>query len=389
MRNIAYFTFALLLATPVWSLPGRRVNPGDPVAAFQRLDQQLAGAPENECQGPSTFDFDRAYALEDKLFQTASEVVEDRLNAQPSKPITSATDVLKRLQGISRRTNAGWLPESQFHFQILSVPPALVVGLSFRGQATFFTYMHGPVIGDLVQGGKSEGMGWSLAGTESQERQGHSPYEKLRLYALHRGPSHDPRFLSVKSFEGCAGAGETVYIGYAWWKIAYPPPHPFIWERTKILDRLSRDPGESLAGKWWRFSLGGGIVRIPYCWDGGLLMSAWATICSVDTYDLRGDLVRYVGTRTNRPDWAVVASVIRYAQKRDIHAVRGYCTGDAVARRVVALMPPGTLYFAGVDTKHPASDKEVLDFSDGWDLKFTLDKVKDRWLISAFAIHHL
>lgn len=267
----------------------------------------------------------------------------------------------------------------------MSITPALVVKFGVRGQDTFATYIHGPAL-DALAG--ASGKGWHAEAMGDPEWEGHSPHEQLHIYALHRGPSGNPRLLSVKHVSGCAGAGVTFYTAYEWYKISYPPPQPFLWKRNKILDRQSLD-SDRQRPQWLKFEVKGDELKIPYCWTGGLLMSAWASVCSSDTYDLSGNFIRWTGTQTDRSDWAVIARVIKLAQRRDLRAVRAYCATEAVASKVTGLMPPGALYFVGINARSLGPGKEELDLSDDWILKFVLVKSAGKWLITAFSVNHM
>lgn len=382
MKALGIF-LALTLAGSLYAYATQKTSRPDFAARFQGLAQELSGiAPFEECTDPSAFQSKSIYGREDKLFEAASGVVLDALDSHPSDPVQAVTEALERLRRLSQKSEMAWDPATRFRYQVLNIAPALVVKFAVRTQETYATYIHGPAL-DALPG--ASGKGWHAEAMGEPEWKGHSSFEHLHVYALHRGPSGNPRFLSVMRVNSCAGPAVTFYTAYEWHKISYPPPPPFLWTRNKVLDRKSLDSDRQWP-HWMNFEVKGDKLKIPYCWDGGLHMSAWASICSLDTYDLSGNFIRLTGTRTDRPDRAVIARVIKLAQQHDLRAVGAYCATEAVANKVTSLMPTGFLYFVGINAKRLGPGKEELELSDDWVLKFTLVKSAGRWLIDGFSI---
>ena len=93
--------------------------------------------------------------------------------------------------------------------------------------------------------------------------------------------------------------------------------------------------------------------HLPYCEDSAVDLYVDALLCSVDTYDLSGDIVRFISSETNRPDLETVAKVVQYADARDYESVLAYSASSQVARQMVAEMPPGVVGNASGETMPP------------------------------------
>ncbi|HEY2471202.1 MAG TPA: hypothetical protein VGI45_25640 [Terracidiphilus sp.] len=107
-------------------------------------------------------------------------------------------------------------------------------------------------------------------------------------------------------------------------------------------------------------------------------------MCALDRYDLSGDGVRFVSRQVNRPDLLPVAQALDNAAKHDFGAVRGYCTSDAVARRLVE-WAPGKLFDVEVKLKRLGSGRELVFDADG-DYRFIVEKRGGRWLVAGFSM---
>ncbi len=206
---------------------------------------------------------------------------------------------------------------------------------------------------------------------------GHETFEHLQISPLWRGPSGNPRFLVVKHFSSCM-AGMTIDYtvhGYGW--------HPGAPSLTEILKKQS---AFSEDGPKWKFDTSGRIIRVPYCWSGPLVLgSVSAPICSVDTYDLSGNIARFARTEDDPADLALISRVVEYAQRHIFEALNPLCTSPQVAREIMAVIPPN-LYFAGFSRKVAGNHAEVLDFQDEWVMKVRLKRQNGRWRVAALAL---
>jgi hypothetical protein len=102
-------------------------------------------------------------------------------------------------------------------------------------------------------------------------------------------------------------------------------------------------------------------------------------------YDASGDELRFVETRTNRPDLETVAKIIEHAQARDVRAVEAYSANKQVASAVTQRIPSSHLFFAGVTVKPTAPDKEVVEMEDGITLRFELSRINGIWIVTVFT----
>jgi hypothetical protein len=104
----------------------------------------------------------------------------------------------------------------------------------------------------------------------------------------------------------------------------------------------------------------------------------------VDTYDVSGDDIRYVSTRTNRPDLLTVARVIKYASDRDYDAVLAYSVSPEVAKELVSRMPT-SLFGNGSGEDYPPikGAHEKIDLNS---LHFRLERRGSRWVVVKFTV---
>ncbi len=127
----------------------------------------------------------------------------------------------------------------------------------------------------------------------------------------------------------------------------------------------------------------GPVIDLPYCWWSAIDTWDNPSMCAVDRYDLSGNEVRFISRRVNRPDLLPIAKAAKYAEDRDIPAVRAYCASDAVARRLVE-SAPNRLFEVDVKVK-PHGAEHKLVYEDGGGYRFIVVKRGDRWLIEDFA----
>jgi hypothetical protein len=341
---------------------------GEQLNQFKALVQRLAANPPSDCSGP-IHDSEEAVGFEDKIFEQISNTVLDSINRNPESPGKVAKRTLSQFKEVSDGITKSREPEARLRYKVLEFKPLLVLKLAIWNQATFIVYAPASQQNNPTTK-------WMVV--QSGDGTGHSRFESLQLSPLWRGPSGNPRFLEVKHFSDCMAGMTLDYIanGYEW--------RPGELDAFRIIAKKSSFSEE---GPKWKFDTSGKIITIPYCWSGHLLLNVDATICSVDTYDLSGDAVRYVRTENDPEDLAVVAKVIKYAQAHELRALSVYCTSSQVARLVLQTMPPGSIVFdVGFSRKRTGPDVELLDFQDGWEMKFTLKKLNGLWLVSDFEL---
>ena len=144
---------------------------------------------------------------------------------------------------------------------------------------------------------------------------------KVDVFPLQRSPSGKPRFLAKYENIACGSGWSVGYVAYDW---------DGMKELRMILHRDGVMPREDVDPAIWKFTTSGATITLPYCWHSAVDSRAAAHLCSIDSYDVTADDVRFIGTRTNYPDLEVIAKVIKYAQERDDLDVRAYCA-DSIA----------------------------------------------------------
>jgi hypothetical protein len=124
-------------------------------------------------------------------------------------------------------------------------------------------------------------------------------------------------------------------------------------------------------------------ITLPYCeftqldtWDN-------PSLCMVDTYDVSGDVVVFLGRRYNRPDLVPVAKALGYAKAHDLPALRAYCASDAVARKI--LREGGYGFDAELETVRLGAGRERVRAAYSDDAGFLVEKRGNRWLVVSFG----
>ncbi len=313
--------------------------------------------------------------VESRLFEDAADLITRGLNASSaSLPADRAAEALKELEAMSVKINASWPPESRFHFQILDLPPALVVKMSIRTHQTFF------VFGEPEEVAGKPNRSWSEVGFDEEFVQRDVPQSRLDLYPLYSGHSGKTRFLARFVPSGCAGSLGVVYDAREW--------NP---KGTGDFAQIIKQDGAfGLDGKVAGFErvgklrTEGPLITLPYCWFSAIDTWDNPSLCAADTYDLSGREVKFRSREYNRPDLVPIAKAIEYAQKRDIHAVLGYCDSADVARRMVRDIPP--LVVGGDLRITPlGAGKKRVEFDDPPAYRFDVEKHGDRWVVVAFS----
>ena len=371
-RRVVVTLPALLLCLGVGTVAEGQRPPGPP-RTFESLLKEIASAPGDPCNY-QTPDFQDRSELERSIFDAADKAVVAKLNepprATPSGAKTRATEALQDLERRSAEINRSWPEERRFHFETLELPPALVVKLMLRTRWTFSFYAPGP-------GGDDPMGSWRVIGAPDDGRYSSAPSVWVGLFPLARGPSQAVRFLATFGSAGCAGAsGGLSYYAYEW------DPE------SSTLDEFIRIEGAHNIASLAEARTEGSVIRLPYCWFSAVDTWDNPELCAVDSYDLSGDRVRFVGRDYNLPDLAALAKAIEYAKARDYPATLAYCGSADVARRMVRDLPP----FLGIpafdkDPDFPAkrisASKESVDFGD---FHFELEKRGDRWLVVSFRV---
>ena len=346
----------------------------------RQLLQRLAGYSSDPCGGaPAKKEGDWRVAddLAHRLFSRAADSVAEALNANPADsalPRERATAALQQVEQMSAEINAEWPQDSRFHFQVLDLSPMLVVKLSIRFQEDFFAF------GVPKEISRNPNSSWRILGSNPGATEFTGPPSEIDLYPIHRGPSGDPRFLVKAIYSGCAGSIGVVYSAYKW--------NP---RDIDLLDGIISQEGafgldDNVEGfpQIGKLKTDGPLITLPYCqfspidtWDN-------PSLCAVDTYDLSGDEVKFSSRTYNRPDLVPVAKAIEFAEKRDYHAVLGYCASPEIARRMVRVLPSDV--FAGeLQVSKHGDGRERVVLGDSPKYRFDVEKRGDRWIVVGFA----
>jgi hypothetical protein len=318
-------------------------------------------------------DWHSAYA-ESLLFQKAEHIVTEELNshtAGPGSPREHAEQALRRLERVSADVNASWPEMNRFHFEVLDLPPALIIKMSVRADDTF------SVFGIPAEVSGKPNRYWHSIGWVGESDEHNVPQTRLDLYPLHRGPSGNARFLASFSFSGCAGS---FGVGYDAWE----------WDPKGDgnLEKIIKQAGASgLSDKVEGFpQIGklqteGAAITLPYCWFSPIDTWDNPSLCAVDTYDISGDQIKFRTREYNRPDVLPIAKAIEYAEQRDYPAVLAYCASEDVARRLVR--DTGPYFFAGDLKVTPTGEgKERVEMES---TRVDVEKRAGRWLVVAFS----
>jgi hypothetical protein len=186
----------------------------DSTPDFRQLLQKMADFSPDPCGPPYGREEDwHSEDVEIHLFDQAQQVIAQELNASAESsrpPRDRAEEALKKLAGMSAEVNAAWPEENQFHFQILDLPPALVVKMGIRTHETFF------VFGISEDDSGKPNRLWRDVGSGDASGERSVPQLSLDVYPLHRGPSGNARFLARFGLSACAGSIGVAYDGREW-----------------------------------------------------------------------------------------------------------------------------------------------------------------------------
>ena len=342
--------------------------PKDPIAEFKKFATLLASQPPFDCNADRLAS-PSVHSTEDLLFGSAAEAILQGLNRDGGNAAVTAENVLKNLVNVSDVANAGWPKDNRFKYRLLDLKPMVLVQFSIRSSDSFAAF------GVPESIGRTKNTNWMrLSFDDLRSSPRPSASDKLQVYALHRGPSGRPRFLAKFDRVDCGSGWRIEYAAYEW-----NPSDAFTGSRLRsIIQRHGVEPGGEVTANQ--------TLTMSYCWHSVVDTSARASLCSVDVYDVSGDEVRFVETRTNRPDLEAVARIIEHAQARDLRAVEAYSANRRIASAIVQQIPSSHLYFAGVSVKPIAPDREFVELEDGIRLRFELSRVDGLWKVTALTM---
>ena len=346
---------------------------------FKAVAVELASAPADTCSlAPAHFQPQNATKLEDKLFDLTDTAVLNALHAK-SSDLDRAAAVRRTLEAFaaaSADANKSWPDEKRFHYKLLAIYPILVVQFGLRNRTTYSAFG----IPELKPTGpRRPNHEWLKIATDPLRWGVRSGNEELEISSLYEGPSRRARFLAHYTFAGCGDVPRGIaYKGYEW-------DAAWTGKMRLILDREGAASG-ALFPAVGELHLSGKRITLPYCWWSAVDESVWASLCSVDEYDFSGDLVKFLGTKTNRPDLEAVARAIEYGERHDSAALLGYSvdarTADDIAENMPAYVYPDVVTVTQINTI-----RETVTLGDGPVLHFTLIKRGDRWLVENLVVN--
>jgi hypothetical protein len=344
---------------------------------FRQSLQELVAYSPDPCGPP--YDNENNWhtsAIESRLFDAAQDIVADALNdgAAARAPKDRASAALKALEDESARINTGWPEENRFHFELLEIAPALVVKMGVRSHERFFVF-------GIFEGatGKAHAMWDEIGSDEEGLAEPEAARSTLSLFALHRGPSGNARFLAEFGHIGCAGSTGVAFDAREW--------NP---ERIAGLTQIIKQSGAFGLDKVPEFPQIGDLkteglrVTLPYCWFSPIDTWDNPSMCAVDTYDLSGDNAKFISRVYNRPDLLPVAKAIEYAAQRDYGALLGYCGSVRVADGMMRDLPPFVYAGAAIHVTPTGNGKKRIELGDGPTYRFDVEKRNGRWLVVAF-----
>jgi hypothetical protein len=342
---------------------------------FRQLLRSLGRYSPDPCGSPVFEGNLHSQNLESLLFQDAAETLTKELNATPTgaaSPGDRATETLKRLERASAEINAAWPEKNRFRFEILDIPPALVVKMTFRTQETFF------VFGVPEEDSGKPNRLWREVGSDEEFVENTGLRSGLYLYPLHRSASGHARFLARFDRSGCAGSSGVDYDAREWDPAGIGSLNQIIKQSGAF--GMDEEKGFEGVGE---LRTTGSHITLPYCWFS--VIDTWdnPSLCAADTYDISGDEVKFKARVYNRPDLVPVAKAIEYAQRRDYEAVRGYCASSKVARRLVRDIPPD-IFADELRVSRTGSGKEHIEFGFETTFCFDVKKHAGRWRVAGF-----
>jgi len=346
---------------------------------FRQRLQKLAVLSPDPCDPPSPRE--KEWTPEDsefRLFSQAADIVAESLNAASTSaglPKDRPAAALGKLQEASSEINADWPEDNRFHFQILEIPPLLVVKMEIRTSARYFAF----AIPHEEVSEKAQPV-WHEVGSDEVSLEQDSTTSVIELFELHRGPSGNARFLARIEPLGCAGSIGVVYDAREWNRQGAGRLEEIIHQSGSFgLD--GNVPGFPQIGELRTDS---SLIILPYCWFSAIDTWDNPSLCAVDTYDLSGDDVKFQSRAYNRPDLVPVARAIEYAQARDSAAARGYCASSEIADRLVREMPP-YFYTGEIQLNATGKGKERVELGDGPVYWLDVEELQGSWVVVDFG----
>jgi hypothetical protein len=346
---------------------------------FRQRLQKLAMLSPDPCGPPSPREKEWTPAdSEFRLFSRAADIVTGALNVASTNaesPKERAAAALEKLEEASSEINADWPEDSRFHFQILDIPPLLVVKAEFRTSARYFAF---GVPNEEVS--EKDPPLWREVGSDEVSLELESARSLIELFELHRGPSGNVRFLARIEPFGCAGSIGVVYDAIQWNPEGIGSLQQIIHQAGSLgLD--DNVPGFPQIGELRTES---SLITLPYCWFSAIDTWDNPSLCAVDTYDLSGDNVKFQSRAYNRPDLVPVAKAIEYAQRRDFAAVRGYCVSSEIADRLVRELPPN-FYAEEIQVNAIGKGRERVELGDGPAIWLEVEERQGSWVVVGFG----
>lgn len=197
--------------------PGALAQSQEPPATFEEAAKRLSSAPADACEQPWR-DFSD---LEFRLFMNAAKMVVQELNDDPMANSaflglgarTRAIEALKRLERLSAEINRIWPDDRRFHFEVVDLPPAIVVKMTYRNRATFSFLSKFQDRADQKVGERWQFVGALDDHSVAPSGAGH---DDLDLVPLSQSPSGKPRFLARFRFVVCGSGVGMAYYAYQW-----------------------------------------------------------------------------------------------------------------------------------------------------------------------------
>jgi hypothetical protein len=353
---------------------------------FRQLLQKLASADADPCDAPGD-DKEDTGNTENLLLQQAEREIMLELNTAEARSFSAAeraSTAFKRLERMSAEINAAWPDKNRLHFEIVELPPLLLVKITIRTHAAYvvFGVPEGNPTGTKPQ--------WLEVGSGDEFLDQKYVSTSLEIYPLQRSTSEKIRFLASFSSVGCAGNTFGIQYDAREWD---PKKSNYLEQIIKQDGAFNIDADPNGAGPTAKdpfapvgvLSTTGAKLTLPYCW--GSPLDTWdnLSLCAVDTYDLSGEEVRFVGRRYNRPDLVPVAKVIEYAQKHDSPEVLAYCASTAVASKIMHDLSGGYSFDTQLVTVQLGTRRERVRAAYSDDPGFVVEKRGDRWLVVSYS----
>jgi hypothetical protein len=373
LAALASFLLALL------PTPQCHCSPVPPISLqdFRPLLQEIADFSPDPCGPPYGQERNwHSAEVENPFFEQAANFVAQELNAvlpETMSPQDRTADALKKLERLSAEINSSWPDENRFHFQILDLPPALVMKITIRTHARYF------VFGVPEESSGKPNRLWQQVGSDDVSLEHESPRSWLAIYPLHRGRSGNARFLAEFGYTGCAGSRGVVYDAREWNPQALGSLEQVVKQEGAFgLD--DKVPGFTPIG---RVRTEGALITLPYCWFSSIDTWDNPSLCAVDTYDTSGDNIKFHSRAYNRPDLVPIAKAIEYATQRDYPAVLSYCASGEVAHKMVRDLPP-IVFAEDLRVTRAGKGRERVAFGYQPAYRFNVEKHAGRWLVVAF-----